>query len=88
MQYTLRNFETREMDPPPESIWSLPSSVKSFTYAKGSNYIYAITNTTVSIFIYTLYYMVIVFIIHAMQSLTRQHTHCYIKYHVDINVSS
>ena len=48
VQYTAVNFTANEVDPSPERTWSLSSSVKSLTYSRGSDYVYAVTETTVS----------------------------------------
>ena len=48
VQYTAVNFTANEVDPLPECTWSLSSSVKSLTYSRGSDYVYAVTETTVS----------------------------------------
>ena len=48
VQYTADNFTANEVDPPPERTWSLSSSVKSLTYSRGSDYVYAVTETEVS----------------------------------------
>ena len=48
VQYTAVNFTANEVNPPPERTWSLSSSVKSLTYSRGSDYVYAVTETTVS----------------------------------------
>ena len=48
VQYTAGNFTANEVDPSPERTWSLSSSVKSLTYSRGSDYAYAVTETTVS----------------------------------------
>ena len=48
VQYTAVNFTANEVDPSPERTWSLSSSVKSLTFSRGSYYVYAVTETTVS----------------------------------------
>ena len=48
VQYTAVNFTANQIDPSPERTWSLSSSVKSLTYSRGSDYVYAVTGTTVS----------------------------------------
>ena len=48
VQYTAVNFTANEVNPSPERTWSLPSSVESLSYSRGSDYVYAITETTVS----------------------------------------
>ena len=48
VQYTAGNFTANEVYPSPERTWSLSSSVKSLTYSRGSDYVYAVTETTVS----------------------------------------
>ena len=48
VQYTAGNFTANEVDPSSERTWSLSSSVKSLTYSRGSDYVYAVTETTVS----------------------------------------
>ena len=48
VQYTAGNFAANEHDPSPERTWSLSSPVKSLTYSRGSDYVYAVTGTTVS----------------------------------------
>ena len=47
VQYTAVNFTANQVDPSPEHTWSLSSSVKSLTYSRGSDYVYAVTWTTV-----------------------------------------
>jgi plexin A len=46
-KYTADNFTANEVDPTPERTWSLSSSVKSLTYSRGSDYVYAVTGTAV-----------------------------------------
>ena len=48
VQYTAVNFTANEVDPSPERTWALSSSVKSMTYSRGSDYVYVVTETTVS----------------------------------------
>ena len=48
VQYTAVNFTANEVDPSPERTWSLSSYVESLTYSRGSDYVYAVTETTVS----------------------------------------
>ena len=48
VQYTAVNFTANEVDPSPERTWSLSSSVKSLTYSRGFDYVYAVPETTVS----------------------------------------
>ena len=48
VQYTAVNFTANQVDPSPEHTWSLSSFVRSLTYSKGSDYVHAVTRTTVS----------------------------------------
>ena len=48
VQYAVGKFTANEVDPSPECTWSLSSSVKSLTYSRGSDYVYAVTETRVS----------------------------------------
>ena len=48
VQYTAGSLFAFKFNPSPERTWSLSSSVKSLTYSRGSDYVYAVTETTVS----------------------------------------